>query len=281
MPFWVITAVAAAVLAIAAPAASARNTDASCAIQNLVVRVLAESEHFMHHLETGLYPDSATDLDRRLGAVSLVSLRRRLEDAGFSDAAGTAERMVLQQRLVLRANRVDGRAPAAAVARDMGAAATLQEIRAYAATWPCFDSSRRFSGLKAAAPGGSRGRPAVSQEMQSALFGGFGIFLAAAASYFWWRSKIDKRQTERFSCWIPCTLRDGSLLQPAFIVNLSRSGARLRGDRMFEPGQDLEVSFSGESVSARVVWSRRRHCAVHFSEALSGSAVQTALDTYG
>lgn len=276
-----VRAVTAAALTVWGGAAAAENREASCAIQNLVVRVLAESEHFLHHLETGLYPEAPADLARRLDQISLVSLRSRMVESGFSDAAGAAERMVLQQRLVLSADRVEGRAAAAAAAQDLGVSLTLAEIRDHASAWPCFDSSRRFSGLKDAAPGGGSGRPAVSEELQAALFSTIATLLAGAGAYFWWRAKIDMRRTQRFSCWIPCTISWDAQRKPAFIANISRSGARIRTAAVFSPGQEVVLDFAGTGVAARVVRSTRRSSALHFTEKLSGPFLQAALDTYG
>ena len=273
----------AAAVAVCLPLQPARaaGADASCAIQNELIRILVESEHFMLHLQEGSYPEAAPDLEERLRTTSLIALRNRMEEAGLADAAEPAARMVLQQRLLLRANRVEGRAKAARASEDLNAAAALGELRSMASAWPCFDSSRAFNGLAMGAAGGSGGPPAASERVQSALFGFLSLLLTGGGAYFWWRSKIDQRMSRRYACWIPCTVSWAGGIQPAAIVNISRGGARLRNAEDLRAGQQLVLQFAGAALPARVVRRKRRTCAVHFDSQLSGAFVQTALDTYG
>lgn len=276
------TAAAMAFLWLAAPASAAADAQASCAIQNEVVRLLVQSEHFLHHLETGEYGNAPADLDQRLRIVSLTALRLQLEDAGLGDAADPVERMVLQQRLLLRANRVEGRAAASASAADLNAAAALRQVRSQALNWPCFDSSRAFNGLGLGAGGANgSGAPSAAEELQSLLFGLISLLAVGAASYFWWRGKIDQRQTRRFSCWIPGTIQCRAGLTPVAIVDISRSGARLRCDAALQKGERVTLRIADQDVEGKIVRPGRRHSGVHFTAQLTGAFILETLETYG
>lgn len=274
------------VISLSGQTAMAQPPQASCAIQNQIVTLLAQSEHFLQYLETGRYVDAAADLQSQLAATSLVSLRRQLEESGFANAADPTERLVLQQRNLLRAYRVEGRAPAAYAAQEMNAAVTLREIRNHAATWPCYHSSRVFNGLSLDLSGRTVGHVPASTAVKTGLFGLITLLGSVASGYFWWRSKIDQRRSRRFPCWIPCTIsgQSGSHHsgpRVAAIINISRTGARLWCDDGLSAGSKIVLRFANANVEAKVIKVTKQHSSVHFTNQLSSAFVQYSLETYG
>lgn len=243
------------------------------------MRLLVQSEHFLLHLGNGGYPDAPADLEQRLQGTAVISLRQQLEDGGLGSAADPAERMVLQQRLLLRTHRVEGRAEAAGTAEGLDAAGTLRQLRNQAETWPCFASSRAFNGFSEG-QGSGGGIQHMSEKVYSAIFALFGLLVVGGGSYFWWRSKIDQRRNRRFSCWIPCTVSGKTGINAAALADISCSGAKLRSDVRHTLDDTVTLKVADTEIPARIVRVSRRYCAVHFLTQLSSGLVQQTLDRY-
>jgi hypothetical protein len=81
-----------------------------------------------------------------------------------------------------------------------------------------------------------------------------------------------------------CAVREPVLLEAAIttlrasrrvaMVNVSESGARLRGDELPEAGQDIWLRAGSVDTLATVVWNHHPTCGITFDQAIDESQVE-------
>ena len=68
----------------------------------------------------------------------------------------------------------------------------------------------------------------------------------------------------------PCIVTYRTLLRfdSAFLIDVSKTGARLRGETLPGVGEDLVLNIEGQSTFATVAWSDHSHCGLDFDDPL-------------
>lgn len=68
----------------------------------------------------------------------------------------------------------------------------------------------------------------------------------------------------------PCVIVYRTLLRAgsAFLIDVSRTGARLRGEALPSVGEDLVVNIEGQTIFATVAWSDGANCGLDFDDPL-------------
>jgi len=125
---------------------------------------------------------------------------------------------------------------------------------------------------------GSSFAQTVAQGSAFKLVGATFLLGGVLAALFAWYSQIETRRIKRFSCAIPRTVKKDGEIGPAIISNISRSGAKLKDDQSFEPGEKLRLNFVGEKSECRVVRYKNAQMAIVFNELLHSDVLDLALD---
>lgn len=83
------------------------------------------------------------------------------------------------------------------------------------------------------------------------------------------------RRARRYFCQVAVTLVSlGGETGPSEMVEVSRTGAKLKLGMEIEKGNTIEIAWEGGSRKAKVVWSNAHFAGVRFSEAMRGMEVR-------
>ena len=78
-----------------------------------------------------------------------------------------------------------------------------------------------------------------------------------------------QRQAERVSVLMPASIVTMSAYQYPELLNISRSGAKLRGSSLPARGITALFRVDGVEVLCRVVWANEEQCGIRFEEPIS------------
>lgn len=260
----------ASLLVVQASLAAATTT--SCRLQNDVSVLVADMQSFLTYLETGEGPEAIWITERHVQEAA--GLKKRLNQAGHSRLAMRTGALAKQQRELLFSHKQSGRQTTAMSAQEMNIPGQLQLMLKDNGYLPC--AAPMQHGAAAGASFGSK----AAQLLESGvlhLFGAAVLIGGIALAVFGWWSQISQRRTRRYGCMLPCTVTDANGLYPAMIVNVSRSGAKLKFAHGFESGHRVELNFLGERSSARVVRCSKGHMMLDFDEMLNTELLDRAL----
>lgn len=280
MKHWpILLALLAAPAALLTDAGAAAASRATCMLQSDLVMFQHEARGFLEHLRTGNDPGKARQLQHWLEDHPVVSLRMSMRRAGMEMYEPLATRLITQQKGLLEVYRRQGQAKAETSAKRLGTAALLEEFAARIIPLPCdFSPERAQTADRASGMGPVRGisqETAVVSSLSALLLASGGLLLAERLA------RRHRRRRRRFPCSLPCSLKSGSLLLRAKLVDISRMGAKIRVWHL--PGTPLPASKCEVTVTfpelgdirAQVTWQSADYVGLKFSRQITGENLRT------
>ena len=83
--------------------------------------------------------------------------------------------------------------------------------------------------------------------------------------------QMGQRSYTRYACNVPTQLRIGDVTMPARITNISRTGAQLRAESLFVPGDRGDILLDGAPFRVKVIWVNPHFLGVKFQRRLKFS----------